>query len=78
MLTKVTIRWRQICGVVACAAALVVLATVAWSLAVANDRVAFVANMGDDTISALDINRGMVIRTLPAGDEPDGIVFLPR
>ena len=47
-------------------------------IAVANDRVAFVANMGDDTISALDINRGIVIRTLPAGDEPDGIVFLPR
>ena len=34
-----------------------------------SDRFAYVANMGDDTIS--------VVRTVPAGDDPDGIVFLP-
>ena len=29
------------------------------------------------TISVIDIGRGVVVRTIPAGDDPDGIVFLP-
>ena len=31
----------------------------------------------DDTIWVIDITRGAVARTIPAGDEPDGIVFVP-
>lgn len=46
-------------------------------ITVPNDRFAYVANMADDTISVIDIARGVVVRTIPAGDEPDGIVFLP-
>jgi YVTN family beta-propeller protein len=46
-------------------------------IAVPDDRLAYVANMGDDTISVIDIRRGIVVRTIPAGDNPDGIVFLP-
>jgi YVTN family beta-propeller protein len=46
-------------------------------IAVPDDRFAYVANMGDDTISVIDIRRGVVVRTMPAGDDPDGIVFLP-
>ena len=46
-------------------------------IAVPNDRYAYSANMADDTISVVDIARGVVIRTIPAGDDPDGIVFLP-
>jgi YVTN family beta-propeller protein len=46
-------------------------------IAVPDDRFAYVANMADDTISAIDIRRGIVVRTIPAGDDPDGIVFLP-
>ena len=38
---------------------------------------AYAANMGDDTISVIDIRRGIVVRTIPAGDDPDGIVFVP-
>jgi YVTN family beta-propeller protein len=33
--------------------------------------------MGADTVSVIDIRRGVVVRTIPAGDDPDGIVFLP-
>jgi YVTN family beta-propeller protein len=46
-------------------------------IAVPNERFAYAANMGDDTISVIDIRRGVVVRTIPAGDDPDGIVFLP-
>jgi YVTN family beta-propeller protein len=46
-------------------------------ITVPDDRFAYVANMADDTISVIDITRGVVVRTIPAGDEPDGIVFLP-
>jgi len=44
---------------------------------VPDDRFAYVANMEDDTISVIDLQRGTVARTIPAGDEPDGIAFLP-
>lgn len=47
-------------------------------ISVPDDRFAYAANMGDDTISVIDIRRGIVVRTIPAGDDPDGIVFLPR
>jgi YVTN family beta-propeller protein len=46
-------------------------------IAVPDDRFAYAANMGDDTISVIDISRGIVVRTIPASDDPDGIVFLP-
>ena len=46
-------------------------------IAVPDDRFAYAANMADDTISVIDIRRGVVVRTMPAGDDPDGIVFLP-
>ena len=46
-------------------------------IAVPDDRVAFVANMRDGTISVIDISRGLVMRTIPAGKDPDGIAFLP-
>jgi YVTN family beta-propeller protein len=46
-------------------------------ITVPDDRYAYVANMVDDTISVIDITRGVVARTIPAGHEPDGIVFLP-
>jgi YVTN family beta-propeller protein len=46
-------------------------------IAVPDDRFAYAANMADDTISVIDIRRGIVVRTIPAGDDPDGIVFLP-
>ena len=46
-------------------------------ITVPDDRFAYAANMGDDTISVIDIGRGVVVRTIPAGDDPDGIVFLP-
>jgi YVTN family beta-propeller protein len=45
-------------------------------IAVPNDHFAYVANMIDSTISVIDITRGAVRRTIPAGDEPDGIVFV--
>jgi YVTN family beta-propeller protein len=50
--------------------------TVPIGITVPDDRYAYVANMGDDTISVIDINRGTVARTVAAGDEPDGIVFV--
>ncbi len=43
---------------------------------VPDGRFAFVANMNDGTISVIDLEQGVVSRTLPAGDVPDGIVFL--
>ena len=46
-------------------------------IAVLDDRFAYAANMGDDTISVIDIRRGTVVPTIPAGDDPVGIVFLP-
>lgn len=46
-------------------------------ITVPNDQYAYVANMVDDTISVIDLRRGGVARTLPAGDDPDGIVFVP-
>jgi len=46
-------------------------------IAVPDDRFAYAANMADDTISVIDIRRGIVVRTTPAGDDPDGIVFFP-
>jgi YVTN family beta-propeller protein len=45
-------------------------------ITVPDDRFAYVANMLDDTISVIDISRGAVARTIPAGDDPDGIVFI--
>ena len=42
-----------------------------------DDRFAYVANMADDTISVIDIGRGEVARTIPAGDEPDGSCLSP-
>jgi len=47
-------------------------------ITVPNDRFAYVANMLDDTISVIDISRGAVRRTIAAGDDPDGIVFVPN
>jgi YVTN family beta-propeller protein len=47
-------------------------------ITVPNDRFAYVANMLDDTISVIDISRGVVRRTIAAGDDPDGIVFVPN
>lgn len=46
-------------------------------IAVPDDRFAYAANMGAGTISVIDIRRGVVVDTIPAGDDPDGIVFLP-
>jgi YVTN family beta-propeller protein len=46
-------------------------------ITVPDDRFAYVANMVDNTISVIDIRRGAVARTIPAGDNPDGIVFIP-
>jgi YVTN family beta-propeller protein len=46
-------------------------------IAVPDDRLAYAANMGDDTILVIDIRLGVVVRTIPAGDNPDGIVFIP-
>jgi YVTN family beta-propeller protein len=46
-------------------------------IAVPDDRFAYVANMADDSISVIDISRGVVVHTIPAGDDPDGIVFVP-
>ena len=45
-------------------------------ITVPDDRFAYVANMLDDTISVIDISRGAVARTIAAGDDPDGIVFI--
>ena len=56
---------------------LIPVGTLPIGIAVPNDRFAYAANMGDDTISVIDIRRGVVVRTIPAGDDPDGIVFLP-
>jgi YVTN family beta-propeller protein len=47
-------------------------------VAVPDDRVALVANMADDSISVIDIRQGTVMRTIPAGTDPDGIVFIPH
>ncbi len=47
-------------------------------ISVPTDRFAYVANMLDDTISVIDISRGAVARTIAAGDDPDGIVFVPN
>jgi YVTN family beta-propeller protein len=46
-------------------------------IAVPDDDFAYAANMADDTISVIDIRQSRVVRTIPAGDAPDGIVFLP-
>jgi YVTN family beta-propeller protein len=46
-------------------------------ITVPDDRLAYAANMADDTISVIDIQRGAVVLTIPAGDDPDGIAFLP-
>jgi len=55
----------------------IAVGTLPIGIAVPDDRFAYVANMRDDTISVIDIRRGVVVRTIPAGDDPDGIVFLP-
>lgn len=54
----------------------IAVGTLPIGITVPNDRIAYVANMVDDTISVIDIRRGTVVRTIPAGDEPDGIVFV--
>jgi YVTN family beta-propeller protein len=56
----------------------IVVGTLAIGITVPNDRFAYVANMLDDTISVIDISRGAVRRTIAAGDDPDGIVFVPN
>ena len=55
----------------------IAVGTMPIGIAVPDDRFAYAANMADDTISVIDIRRGIVVRTIPAGDDPDGIVFLP-
>jgi YVTN family beta-propeller protein len=55
----------------------IAVGTLPIGIAVPDNRFAYVANMRDDTISVIDIRRGVVVRTIPAGDDPDGIVFLP-
>jgi len=47
-------------------------------ITVPDDHYAYVANMVDDTISVIDISRGAVARTITAGDDPDGIIFVPE
>ena len=42
----------------------------------AGQRFAFVANTGDDSISAIDLERLTVIGILPTGDGPSGIVWV--
>jgi YVTN family beta-propeller protein len=44
---------------------------------VPDDRFVYAANMLDDSISVIDIARGGVARTIRAGDDPDGILFIP-
>ncbi len=55
----------------------IAVGTLPIGIAVPDDRFAYAANMVGDTISVIDIRRGVVVRTFPAGDDPDGIVFLP-
>ena len=45
-------------------------------IAVPGGRFAYSANMNDATISVIDIEQGVVVDTIPAGDVPDGIVYL--
>lgn len=54
----------------------IAVGTLPIGIAVPNDHFAYVANLTDGTISVIDITRGAVKRTIPTGDEPDGIVFV--
>jgi YVTN family beta-propeller protein len=56
----------------------IVVGTLPIGMSVPTDRFAYVANMLDDTISVIDISRGAIVRTIAAGDDPDGIVFVPN
>ena len=56
----------------------IVVGTLPIGITVPDDRFAYVANMLDDTISVIDISRGAIARTIAAGDDPDGIVFVPN
>lgn len=47
-------------------------------IAVPDSRDVFSANMNDGTIWVIDIERGVVTRTIEAGGKPDGTVYLPR
>jgi YVTN family beta-propeller protein len=54
----------------------IAVGTLPIGITVPDDRYAYIANMADDTISVIDLRRATVVRTLPAGDDPDGIVFV--
>jgi YVTN family beta-propeller protein len=54
----------------------IAVGTLPIGITVRDDRYAYVANMMDDTTSVIDLRRGAVARTIPAGDDPDGIVFV--
>lgn len=54
----------------------IAVGTLPIGVSVPDDRYAYIANMVDDTISVIDLRRGTVARTIPAGDDPDGIVFV--
>ncbi len=40
-------------------------------------KVAYVANSGADRIAVVDLQQGRVVKTIPAGEEPDGIAWIP-
>ncbi|MFQ5749446.1 MAG: YncE family protein, partial [Planctomycetota bacterium] len=40
-------------------------------------KVAYVANSGADRIAVVDLEQGRVVKTIPAGKEPDGIAWIP-
>jgi len=40
-------------------------------------KVAYVANSGADRIAVVDLEKGRVVKTIPAGKEPDGIAWIP-
>jgi YVTN family beta-propeller protein len=35
----------------------------------------FVTNIADDTVSIIDVESQEVVRTVPVGDRPNGIVY---
>jgi YVTN family beta-propeller protein len=47
-------------------------------ISVPNSTYAYVANMVDNTISVLNIQKGVVEATLPAGEVPDGIFYFTK
>jgi YVTN family beta-propeller protein len=39
--------------------------------------VAYVANTQDDMLTVVDLDRFAVLSTIPGGDEPDGMAWVP-